>query len=127
MRLALHTALLVGLAAQAQADGSADLSRRLEGFRSPGGVGVTLQLDLHLERTLHQKTARGETSLSLGVEQDATGLKVRWEPSVLRAADAESHERDQSPDRLTPVREALKELDPARLAHLLDQAGTLAG
>jgi hypothetical protein len=128
MRLRRQATLLLAMVASpAWADSSADLARRLEQLRAPGPVATTLHLDLRLERTSHHASAKGEASLSLDVEQDATGLRVRWDPGVLREADAEAQERDANAERLTPVREALKELDPARLAHLLDQAGVVAG
>jgi hypothetical protein len=128
MRSALALAPLLVLAAtQARTDGASELARRLEAFRSPGPVAATLRLELILERTLHHKTARGEAAVSLRVDEDETGLRVRWEPRLLRDASAEERERDQASDRLSPVREAMTELDPARLGHLLDQVGTLAG
>src|SRR5262245_48123727 len=128
MRIGLVATLCVAIpAARAGADGSADLARRLEELRAPGAVAATLALELKLERTSHNVTARGEAAVRVDMDEDATGLRVRWDPALLRDADAEAHERDAKADRLTPVREALRELDPSRLAHLLDQAGTLAG
>ena len=124
----VRVAVLLGLlAGPAGADGASDLAGRLQALRSPGPVAATLRLELRLERTLHRVTASGQASVRLDVEQDEAGIHVRWPPALLRDADAEERQRDESPDRLTPVREALRELDPARLAHLLDQAGTLAG
>jgi hypothetical protein len=128
MRSALGAVSLFGLtAAIAGADGPADLARRLEAFHTPGPVAATLRLELRLERTLHHQSANGQASVRLDVDEDDRGTRVRWEPDVLRAADAEERQHDAAPDRLLPVREALKELDPLRLEHLLDQAGTVAG
>src|SRR5215470_10627492 len=114
-------------AAVAGADGAADLSRRLEAFHTPGPVAATLRLELRLERTLHHQNANGQASVRLDVDEDDRGTHVVWEPTVLREADAEEREHDAAPERLLPVREALKELDPLRLDHLLDQAGTVTG
>ena len=108
-------------------DAAADLGRRLADFRSPAPIAASVHLDLHLERVLHHRTVKGDASVPLDVEQDAAALRVQWDPAVLRRADAEEGERDAATDRTTPVREALKELDPGRVSHLLDQAGTLAG
>jgi hypothetical protein len=127
MRTWLLVALLLALVLRASADAPSDLAGRLKGFRSPEPVAASVELQLRLERTLHHKTVKGEASLRLAVDEDEGGLRMRWESAALREADAEEQERDQSPDRLTPVREALKELDPGRVAHLLDQEGTLAG
>jgi hypothetical protein len=127
MRTWLLVALLLALAVRGSADAPSDLAGRLKALRSPEPLAARLGLQLRLERTLHHKTVKGEASLRLDVDEDEGGLRMRWDAAVLREADAEEQERDQSPDRLTPVREALKELDPGRVAHLLDQVGTLAG
>jgi hypothetical protein len=128
MRFAVFSALALALAAREARSGDAAerLAQRLEAFRTPGAVSLDVRLDLRLEHTLHKSTAKGEESLSVGVAQDAGGLTVRWESDLLRRAAEESQERDRMPAQLTPVREALKELDPARLEHLLDQVHTLA-
>ena len=115
------------VAAPALADGRLDLARRLEEVRSPAPLAVTVQLDLRLDHKLHGKVAQGQATLRVGVEQDADGLRVHWAPASLADANAEEHEHDLDPDRLTPVRQAMTELDAARLGHLLDQAGTIAG
>jgi hypothetical protein len=127
VRMAAATMSLAVLARPAGADGAADLARRLQGLRAPGPISAALRLDLALEHTSHGQSAKGEASITLDVDEDATGLRQRWDPALLRDADAEAHERDARSDRLTPIREAMKELDPSRVAHLLDQAGTLAG
>jgi hypothetical protein len=126
MRLGLAL-LAAALAAPAGAGGASDLARRLESLHAPAPLAVRLRMDLRLERTLHKKTVKGEASLHLDVEEDATGLRVRWESGLLRDANEEERGHDLEPDRLTPLREGMKELDPARLGHLLDQAASLAG
>jgi hypothetical protein len=124
----LGPALLAAAAALPPgAGGASDLARRLEGLHAQTRVAVRLRMDLRLERTLHRQTVRGEASLQVDVEEDESGLRVRWEPDLLRQANEEERTHDQEPDRLTPLREGLKDLDPARLGHLLDQTGSLAG
>lgn len=128
MRIDARAVLLAALMVRpAWADGAADLARRLQGFHLPEPVAVTLGLQLRLEHSLHHQTAKGEASLRVDVEEDATGLRVRWDRGLLRDADVEERERDEAPDRLRPLRDGLKELDPARIGHLLDQAGSIAG
>jgi hypothetical protein len=118
---------LIALAAPAVADPAADLAHRLADFHSPAPIAASVRLELHLERVLHHEKARGDASVPVEVLEDAGGLRVQWDAAVLRRADAEEGERDLSAQRLTPVREALKELDPDRVSHLLDQARTLSG
>jgi|SRR5438128_2214567 len=119
--------ILIAVAAAPAAEPGAALARRLADFHSPAPIAVSVRLELHLERTLHHKAVKGDAAVPLEAEADAVALRVTWDPEVLRRADAEARERDLSSDRITPLREALKELDPDRLSHLLDQAGTLAG
>jgi len=128
MRIGVYAvALLGGLAGPAGADGASDLARRLQALHAPGPVAATVRLELRLERTMHHQTTNGLASVRLDVDEDSRGIQIRWEPAVLQEADEEERQRDAAPDRLLPVREALKELDPVRLGHLLDQAGTVAG
>jgi len=121
-------ALLAGvLAAPAGAGGKSDLARRLESLHAPAPAAVSLRLDLRLERTVHGKTAKAEASFHVDVEEGPAGLRVLWEPDLLRQANEEERAHDGDAQRLTPLRDGLKELDPARIGHLLDQAGSLAG
>jgi hypothetical protein len=128
MRIGVYAvALLGGLAGPAGADGASDLARRLQALHAPGPVAATVRLELRLERTMHHQTTNAQASVRLDVEEDDRGTHVHWDPAVLRQANEEERQHDVSPDLLLPVREALKELDPVRLGHLLDQAGTVAG
>ena len=126
-RTALVLTTLLVAAPGARADARLDLARQLENLHSPAPLGATVQLDLRLDQKLHSKAAQGQATLRVEVEQDATGLTVHWESSSLEDANVEERERDRDPDHLTPVRQAMTELDAARLGHLLDQASTIAG
>jgi hypothetical protein len=123
----LGLVVLAAALAPSAATGASDLAHRLESLRAAAPVSVRVRMDLRLERTLHKQTAKGEASLQAEIEQDESGLRVHWEAGLLRQANEEERMHDREPDRLTPLREGLKELDPARLGHLLDQTGSLAG
>jgi hypothetical protein len=123
--LELLAACLIGAAPPRSADGPSDLRHRLEEFRSPEAVALTVQLDLHLERTLGRRTAKGDATLLVEADEDSTGLRVHWDASSLHDVEAELQARDRDPDRLAPMREAMTELEAARLAHLLDQTRTV--
>ena len=123
----LGVVVLAAALAPPAATGASDLARRLESLRTPAPIAIRLRMDLRLERTLHGQTARGEASLQADVERDESGLRVYWESGLLLQANEEERIHDREPDRLTPLREGLMELDPARLGHLLDEAGSLAG
>jgi hypothetical protein len=119
--------VLASTAVSAFGEGKPDLQRQLELLRAPAPASVTVRLELRVERTLHHKASRGEASVQLDVEEDGAGLRVAWGSTTLRAAAAEERERDAAHERLAVVREAMQELDPLRLSHLLDQTGTVAG
>ena len=119
--------LLLAAALPARAESLPDLTNRLQALPPPGPVAATLRLELRLERTLHKKTVSAETSLQIDVDEDDAGLRVRWAPSVLSDVDAEARDADRESDRLVPLREAMKELDPARISHLLNQVHTVLG
>jgi hypothetical protein len=119
--------ILLATGGPVRAETLPSLANRLQALAAPGPVSATLRLDLRLERTLHGKTAGAEASLEVDVDQDDASLRVRWAPSLLKAVDAEERQADQEADRLVPLREAVKELDPARIGHLLDQVHTLLG
>jgi hypothetical protein len=120
------TVALFVLRAPVLADGAVDLFRRLDQLRSPDPITATLHLELHVERTLHHKSVTGQATVQIEVDDEAGGLRVRWDPAFLREADAEESRGETASLSVAPWREALKALDPARLAHLLDQAHTLA-
>jgi hypothetical protein len=118
---------LLAAALPAPAESLPDLTSRLQALPAPGAVAARLRLDLRLERTLHKKTASAETSLTVDVDQDDAGLRVHWAPSVLNDVDAEARAADREAEHLVPLREAVKELDPARIGHLLNQVHTILG
>lgn len=71
--------------------------------------------------------AKARAELALDLKADATTLDLAWDQGLLRKADAEERTRDRSVGGSMPLREALKELDPGRISHLLDQRASLLG
>lgn len=68
---------------------------------------------------------RAELSIELSV--GPSGLALTWDGGLLRRADEEERARDRRAGAGMPLREAMKELDPGRVAHLLDQRASLLG
>ena len=71
--------------------------------------------------------SKAHAELALDLNVDATTLRLAWDQGLLRKADAEERARDWSEGGSMPLREALKELDPGRISHLLDQRASLLG
>ena len=70
---------------------------------------------------------KAHAELALDLKADANTLDLAWDQGLLRKADAEERARDRSAEGSMPLREALKELDPGRISHLLDQRASLLG
>lgn len=64
--------------------------------------------------------------LALDLKADASVLDMAWDKGLLKRADEEERSRDRNGGGM-PLREAMKELDPGRVSHLLDQRGSLLG
>jgi hypothetical protein len=79
------------------------------------------------ERQLGADAHKVRADLALDLKADTTTLDLAWDQTLLRRADAEERSRDRSAGGSMPLREALKELDPGRVSHLLDQRASLLG
>ena len=122
----LAWAMLAAGATAAPADGAADLARRLDALRLPGPASVRVRLDLREELTLRHTTTKGESSVRVTVDDNGPDLNVVWEKKGIADADKEEKAAETDSGALTPLRDAMRELDPARLSHLLDQVGTVS-
>ncbi len=71
--------------------------------------------------------AFGGARLSVEVHATPSDLALTWNQGLLRQADEEERARDRDAKGTMPLREALKELDPGRIAHLLDQRASVLG
>lgn len=69
----------------------------------------------------------GGAQLSVEVQANPSGLVLSWDQGLLHQADAEERARDREANGAMPLREAMKELDPGRVAHLLDQRASILG
>ncbi|MBS1766168.1 MAG: hypothetical protein JST05_02010 [Acidobacteria bacterium] len=65
--------------------------------------------------------------LSIQIHADPASLDLSWDAGLLRRADEEERSRDKDVKGGMPLRDAMKELDPGRVAHLLDQRASLLG
>ena len=120
-------ALLSMSATPSHTGGTTDLVGRLAALRAPGPATVSVRLDLTEEFTLKHTKVKGEASVRVSVDDDGAGLNVRWEKKSIGESDAEEKRAEGDANALTPLRDAMRELDPARISHLLDQVGTVSG
>ena len=73
------------------------------------------------------RSRKTRAELALDLRADASTLDLVWDQALLHRADAEERARDRNAGESMPLREALKELDPGRVSHLLDQRTSLLG
>lgn len=88
---------------------------------------ATVDLASWDQHTLKKRTVTGQAEVAVEAEEDPDGLRITWPGRLFGALEAEAQAHDRDHALPTPSRDAVKELDPGRLRHLLDQAGTLRG
>lgn len=104
-----------------------DMLETLAGLGAKSPAKATVQLELWSRHTLKKQAVTGQGTVSVETEDDPSGLRIQWPDRQLREVDAEARAHDRDHGRATPLRDAVKELDPVRVRHLLDQSGTLLG
>lgn len=125
MKTLLKTLPLLLVTTLAMADGPSDLRAKLNALRGREPVRVTLEYETWREVTYDKKPEVSQATLTLNLAEDTEGLHVTWTPKLIEQADREEHLRDLEHVAPTPLREAMKDLDPGRLSHLLSQADVL--
>ena len=123
----IRVLLLVNAAVLAWAGGAGDLLGTLGRLTAKDPVKGTLTLKFHKTTTHDKKTKEVQGEVDLGLAADAENLNLRWTQATLRQANEEESARDRDPRQGTPLRDAMKDLDPGRLSHLLDQGTILRG
>lgn len=88
---------------------------------------ATVDLASWDQHTLKKQTVTGQTEVVVEAEEDPGGLRITWPDRLFADLEAEARAHDRDHGLSTPSRDAVKELDPGRVRHLLDQAGTLRG
>jgi len=125
IRIALgSTGLLAMTAAGAAAPGFTEV---LANLPAKAPVRATVDLESWAQHTLKKQTVTGQAEVAVEAEEDPEGLRIVWPDRMFRNVDAEAQTHDRDHGLPTPTRDAVKELDPGRVRHLLDQSGTLRG
>lgn len=123
IRIVLSLAVILApAAAQSPAPGPV---KALAALPAKTPLRATVDLASWAQHTLKNQTVTGQAEVAVEAEEDPAGLRIAWPDRLFRDLDAEARAHDRDHGRPTPAREAVKELDPGRVRHLLDQAGTL--
>lgn len=125
IRIALGpVVILAAAAAQAPPPGPVEA---LAALQAKAPLRATVDLASWAQHTLKKQTVTGQAEVVVEAEEDPAGLRITWPDRLFRELDAEARAHDRDHGLPTPSRDAVKELDPGRVRHLLDQAGTLRG
>lgn len=90
-----------------------------------GQLSEIYRRDGNGKKDAHQSL--GGAQISIQLQASPASLDLSWDGALLRSADEEERSRDKDLSGGMPLREAMKELDPGRVAHLLDQRASLLG
>ena len=126
MNSKIIAALLVS-AFSLRADALADLKSAIN--RLPGGDAIQVHLNYTTSLKVNQKGAivSSGANVALELSEDTQSLKMVWDAGDARRVNEEARAHDHDPKQPTPLREAMKDLDPGRLSHLVNQAVILRG
>jgi len=120
-RLALFTLLA---AAPARADGLADLRATLA--RLPGAATVRAALDLYVvNRTKGEANRDDEGRTKVDLAAGPQGLSITYRQAEIDEAGAEMRAQRANPERASPERTALREVNGLDVAEYLSFAGPL--
>ena len=107
------------------ADTRSEILKALTALRAAQPVSATVAV--HVTRKSQGRFANNSITADTAVEAtaDATGLSIRIPKATLSAAQREERERQSDPNRRSPTRTALDEIDAAALAESFDFAQPL--
>jgi hypothetical protein len=120
MRTAFQLAALLVLPTLAWADGPSDLRASLDNLHGHALVKVSMAYSNRTEATSLLRPVTSQGSLQVKLIEDGSGLHEDWDLAEMEAANREKRETS-----LSPIQDAMKELDARRLDQLLNQAEVL--
>ncbi len=122
MRLAI---LVLSLALPLSANGLDELRAALRKLPGSEPVKATLEHSFWRQVMDDKKPTVSQGKVSAQLEDGPQGLKVSWARPTLQQAGKEMTAQEREPDRGTPTRTALKNVDPLEVAEALNHAEAL--
>lgn len=119
------TVLLLALALPAFANGLDDLRGALQHLQGGGPLKATLDHSFWRQVTDDKKPVVSQGSISAQLEDGPQGLKVTWGRSTLQQAGRELAAQEREPDRGTPTRTAIRNVDPLEVTEALNHTEAL--
>jgi hypothetical protein len=107
------------------ADARADLEKSLATFRGAADAHVSVSVEMTRKSSGRFANSGFSGSAAAEASVDQAGMTIRFSPQTLARAAREEQEQSADPNRTTPTRAAIRELDPLSLADSLDFTDTL--
>ncbi len=126
MRITLQLIIMFVLPTLAWADGPSDLRTSLQRLQSRSPIKVDVDYSNRQEVSTLFKPIVSQGLVHLRVSEDESGLRSDWALPQLSASSMEERQANRDPLAMTPVRDAMKQLDAGSLHRLLNQADVLS-
>lgn len=107
------------------ADDRSDLVAALGRLNGNGSVQVGIDFQLWTRQTLGKQSSVRQSEVKALLQDDEESLRIIWPKVVVADMTVEEERAARGEVPTTAVRDQMKELDPGRIHHLLDQAGVL--
>ena len=107
------------------ADGRGDLAAALGRLSGNGSVQAGIDFQLWSRQTLGKQSSVRQSEVNALVQEDAESLRITWPKVVVGDLTLEEERAARGEVLTTAIRDQMKELDPGRIHHLLDQATVL--
>ncbi|MBS1785351.1 MAG: hypothetical protein JST24_07980 [Acidobacteria bacterium] len=107
------------------ADGRSDLAAALGRLNGNGSVQAGIDFQFWTRQTLGKQSSVRRSEVKALVQDDAESLRVTWPKVVVGDLTLEEERAARGEVPATAIRDQMKELDPGRVHHLLDQATML--
>jgi len=117
--------LVLSLALTLSANGLDDLRAALQKLQGAEPVKATLEHSFWRQIMDDKKPVVSQGKISAHVEDGPQGLKVTWAKATLQQAERELAAQEREPDRPTPTRTALKNVDPLEASESHNHAEAL--
>jgi hypothetical protein len=126
MRITLQLITLLALPTLVWADSPSDLRASLQRLHGQSPISVNVDYSNRREVDSLLKPIVSQGSVHLRLSEDESGLHSDWAPHQLSASSMEERQANRDPLAMTPVRDAMKQLDAGSLHRMLNQAGALS-
>lgn len=107
------------------ADGRGDLASAVGRFQSSGSVQARIDFQLWTRQILGKQSSIHQSEVKALLQEDEESLRITWPKAAMADLMLKEERAARGEVPTTAIRDQMKELDPGRIHHLLDQAAVL--